>query len=44
MTKVVNRRAIATGAIIMILAAFLPVISVVFSSLPDADNLAAAPL
>lgn len=36
MTKVVNRRAIATGAIIMILAAFLPVISVVFSSLPDA--------
>lgn len=36
MTKVVNRRAIATGAVIMILAAFLPVISVVFSSLPEA--------
>ena len=36
MTKVVNRKAIATGAVIMILAAFLPVISVVFSSLPEA--------
>ncbi len=36
MTKVVNRRAIATGAVIMILAAFLPVISAVFSSLPEA--------
>lgn len=36
MTKVVNRKAIATGAIIMILAAFLPVISAVFSSLPEA--------
>ena len=36
MTKVVNRRAIATGAVIMVLAAFLPVISVVFSSLPEA--------
>lgn len=36
MTKVVNRRAIATGAVIMILAAFLPVISVAFSSLPEA--------
>lgn len=36
MTKVVNRRAIATGAVIMILAAFLPVISALFSSLPEA--------
>ena len=36
MTKVVNRKAIATGAVIMVLAAFLPVISVVFSSLPEA--------
>ncbi|WP_139651208.1 uracil-xanthine permease family protein [Raoultibacter phocaeensis] len=36
MTKVVNRRAIATGAAILVLAAFLPVISVAFSSLPDA--------
>lgn len=36
MTKVVNRRAIATGAGIMILAAFLPIISVLFSSLPEA--------
>lgn len=36
MTKVVNRKAIATGALIMILAAFLPVISAVFSSLPEA--------
>ena len=35
MTKVVNRKAIATGAVIMILAAFCPVISVVFSSLPE---------
>ncbi len=36
MTKVVNRKAIATGAAIMILAAFCPVISAVFSSLPSA--------
>ena len=36
MTKVVNRKAIATGAVIMILAAFLPVISVIFASLPEA--------
>ena len=35
MTKVVNRKAIATGAVIMILAAFCPVISAVFSSLPE---------
>ncbi len=35
MTKVVNRRAIATGACIMILAGFLPVIGVLFSSLPE---------
>lgn len=36
MTKVVNRRAIATGAIFLIIAAFLPVISAVFSALPEA--------
>lgn len=36
MTKVVNRRAIGSGAVIMVLAGFLPVISVVFSSLPQA--------
>ena len=35
MTKVVNRKAIATGACIMILAAFYPVISALFSSLPE---------
>lgn len=35
MTKVVNRKAIATGAVIMILAAFCPIISAVFSSLPE---------
>ena len=35
MTKVVNRKAIATGACIMILAAFCPIISAVFSSLPE---------
>lgn len=35
MTKVVNRKAIATGACIMILAAFCPVISALFSSLPE---------
>ena len=36
MTKVVNRRAIAAGAVIMILAGFIPAISVAFSSLPEA--------
>ncbi len=36
MTKVVNRRAIATGAVIMMLAAFLPVVSALFASLPEA--------
>lgn len=36
MTKVINRKAIATGAIIIVLAAFLPVISAIFSSLPEA--------
>lgn len=36
MTKVVNRKAIATGAVIMIAAGFLPIIGVVFSSLPEA--------
>lgn len=35
-TKVVNRRVIATGAIILLLAAFVPAVSAVFSSLPDA--------
>ena len=35
MTKVVNRKAIATGACIMILAAFCPIISALFSSLPE---------
>lgn len=35
MTKVVNRKAIATGAVIMILAAFCPIISALFSSLPE---------
>ena len=35
MTKVVHRKAIATGAVIMILAAFCPVISALFSSLPE---------
>ena len=35
MTKVVNRKAIATGACIMILAAFCPVISALLSSLPE---------
>ncbi|MED9873358.1 MAG: nucleobase:cation symporter-2 family protein [Eggerthellaceae bacterium] len=36
MTKVVNRRAIACGAAILVLAGFIPAISAVFSSLPDA--------
>ena len=36
MTKVVNRKAIASGAVIMIIAAFVPAISAVFSSLPEA--------
>lgn len=36
MTKVVNRKAIATGAAIMVLCAFLPVFANVFNSLPDA--------
>lgn len=35
MTGVVNRKAIATGAIIMILAAFVPAISTFFCTLPD---------
>lgn len=34
-TKVVNRRVIATGAAILLLAAFVPAVSAVFSSLPD---------
>ena len=36
MTKVVNRRAIACGAAVLVLAGFIPAISAVFSSLPDA--------
>lgn len=36
MTKVVNRRAIATGAFVLVLAGFVPVVSLVFSSLPEA--------
>ena len=36
MTKVVNRRAIACGAAILVLAGFIPAISAIFSSLPDA--------
>lgn len=36
MTKVVNRRAIACGAAILLLAGFVPAISAVFGSLPDA--------
>ena len=36
MTNVVNRRAIACGAAILVLAGFVPAISAVFSSLPDA--------
>lgn len=36
MTKVVNRTAIACGAGILLLAGFIPAISAVFSSLPDA--------
>lgn len=36
MTKVVNRRAIATGALVLVLAGFVPVVSVVFASLPEA--------
>ena len=36
MTKVVNRKVIATGAAVLILAAFFPPIAAVFNSLPDA--------
>lgn len=36
MTKVVNRKVIATGAGLLILAAFFPPVAAVFSSLPDA--------
>ena len=36
MTKVVNRRALACGAAILVIAGFVPAISAVFSSLPDA--------
>ena len=36
MTGVVNRKAIATGAVIMILAAFIPAISTFFCTLPSA--------
>lgn len=36
MTKVVNRKAIATGAFVLVLAGFVPVVSLVFASLPEA--------
>ena len=36
MTGVVNRRAIATGAAVLVLAGFVPVVSLVFASLPEA--------
>ncbi len=36
MTKVVNRNALACGAALLVIAAFVPAISAVFSSLPDA--------
>lgn len=36
MTKVVNRFAIATGAVIMILAGFFPILGKVLATLPDA--------
>ncbi len=36
MTGVVNRRAIATGAFVLVLAGFVPVVSLIFASLPEA--------
>lgn len=36
MTKVVNRKAIASGAVVMILAGFIPSLGVILASLPDA--------
>ncbi len=36
MTKVVNRKAIATGAFVLVLAGFVPAVSLVFASLPEA--------
>lgn len=36
LTGVVNRRAIATGAVILIAAAFVPAVAAIFNSLPDA--------
>lgn len=36
MTRVVNRKAIACGAAIMILAGFVPALGVILASLPDA--------
>lgn len=36
MTKVVNRKAIGTGALIMILAGFFPVFGAILATLPDA--------
>lgn len=36
MTKVVNRKAIAVGAVLLIAAAFCPFISAIFNSLPEA--------
>lgn len=36
MTKVVNRRVIASGALVLVAAAFFPPIAAVFNSMPDA--------
>ena len=36
MTHVVNRRAIATGAAVLVIAGFVPALGAVFSSVPDA--------
>lgn len=36
MTGVVNRRAIATGAFVLVLAGFVPAVSLLFASLPEA--------
>lgn len=36
MTKVVNRKAVGCGAVIMILAGFFPFLGVILASLPDA--------
>ena len=41
MTGVVNRRAIATGAVVLVLAGFVPVVSLVFASFPRPCSAAA---